>query len=304
MESAGAVKIFNRSIEKNNLIYNEYLGDGDTSSFKDVIESDPYKDLNIKITKLECIGHVQKRMGTRLCKVVKTYKGTNTPLHGRGKLTKSVINSMQNFYSLAIRNNFENLYAMKKAVWAVLFHCTDFDDKEWRHHMCPRDSETWCKYHLNRVHGVNTYVEQVNLSVAVFNILKPTFTDLSSDDLLKKCLHGKTQNANEALNQIIWRRSPKSIFVGRVVLESAVNSSVIEFNEGPNGIFSVLNKFHLTGYVTPMKLNEKKKETIKRSLQKSTDRVKKRRKQLRTIKKGYLDKDDEEKNSKYIPGGF
>ena len=66
MESAGAVKIFNRSIEKNNLIYNEYLGDGDTSSFKDVIESNPYKDLNIKITKLECIGHVQKRMGTRL----------------------------------------------------------------------------------------------------------------------------------------------------------------------------------------------------------------------------------------------
>ena len=53
-----------------------------------------------------------------------------------------------------------------------------------------------------------------------------------------------------------------------------------------------------------MKLNEKKKENIKWSLQKSTDRVKKRRKQLRTIKKGYLGKDDEEKNSKYIPGGF
>ena len=32
MESGGAVEIFNRSITKHNLIYKEYLGDGDTSS--------------------------------------------------------------------------------------------------------------------------------------------------------------------------------------------------------------------------------------------------------------------------------
>lgn len=32
MEAAGATKMFNRSVEKNNLTYSEYLGDGDTSS--------------------------------------------------------------------------------------------------------------------------------------------------------------------------------------------------------------------------------------------------------------------------------
>ena len=39
MESVGAVAVFNRSISKNKLIYKEYLGDGDTSSFNDVVKS-------------------------------------------------------------------------------------------------------------------------------------------------------------------------------------------------------------------------------------------------------------------------
>ena len=64
MESAGAINIFNRSVEKNSIIYDEYLGDGDSSSFKEVIESVPYKAYNVVPEKLECIGHAQKRMGT------------------------------------------------------------------------------------------------------------------------------------------------------------------------------------------------------------------------------------------------
>ena len=69
----------------------------------------------MKPEKLECIGHAQKRMGTRLRNIVKSYKGTKTPLHGKNRLTESIINSMQNFYGLAIRRNTNSLYAMKKA---------------------------------------------------------------------------------------------------------------------------------------------------------------------------------------------
>ena len=58
MESAGAVEIFARSVERNCLVYKDYIGDGDTSSFKDVVDSDPYKVYGIKPKKLECIGHV------------------------------------------------------------------------------------------------------------------------------------------------------------------------------------------------------------------------------------------------------
>ena len=114
MEAAGAIEIFCRSIEKNGLIYNKYLGDGDTSSFTEVVNSQPYANHgDIIPEKLECVGHVQKRLGTRLRNKIKSYKGTKTPLSGRGKLTDKVINSMQNYYGIAIRDNKNELYAMK-----------------------------------------------------------------------------------------------------------------------------------------------------------------------------------------------
>ena len=105
MESSGAVDIFNRSIIKHNIIYKEYLGDGDTSSFNDVVRSEPYVKHSLTPIKLECVGHVQKRFGTRLRNLVKSYKGTKTPVSGKGQLTDKCINSMQNYYGMATRSN-------------------------------------------------------------------------------------------------------------------------------------------------------------------------------------------------------
>ena len=80
MESNGAVKIFQRSVEKRKLIYKEYLGDGDTSSFKEVVGSEPYKQFSVEPVKQECVGHIQKRVGKRLRDRIKTYKGTKLQL--------------------------------------------------------------------------------------------------------------------------------------------------------------------------------------------------------------------------------
>lgn len=50
----------------------KYLGDGDSKGFDSVASSNPYGDNikpygdNIKIEKMQCINHVQTRMGTRL----------------------------------------------------------------------------------------------------------------------------------------------------------------------------------------------------------------------------------------------
>ena len=73
LRSSGAVEIFRHSVEKYGLIYNQYLGDGDSSSFTDVVNSNSYKEYNIIPEKLECVGHVQKRLGTRLRNKVKEH---------------------------------------------------------------------------------------------------------------------------------------------------------------------------------------------------------------------------------------
>ena len=106
------------------------MGDGDASSLKEVVKSNPYSEFDIVPGRVECVGHVQNRLGTRLLKIVMEYKGAATPLSGKGKLTEKIINSSQNFYVIAIRQNIGNLSEMKKAVGAILWHCTDMKDIE------------------------------------------------------------------------------------------------------------------------------------------------------------------------------
>ena len=307
MESIGAVTMFKRSIEKNNLVYHEYLGDGDTSSYKDVIDADPYKDINIMPVKLECIGHVQKRLGTRLRNLVKSYKGTKTPIGGRGKLTESIINSMQNYYGLAIRNNTTSLYAMKKAVGSVLNHCTAFPDENLsRHGMCPRDKDTWCKYQLSKLNGNSSYKSsKVNIPVSIHNLLKPTFKDLSDDTLLSKCLHGETQNTNEAFNGVVWSRCPKRVFINKRTFEIGINSAVLHYNDGEKGLLEVLSYFGLSGSITVHNSAKRDKNRISRMKRKSGQKDRTQRKNLRSIKKGYLDEEKlAEKTESYSAGAF
>ncbi len=104
MEPVGAVRIFERSEETRSLRYTKYLGDGDSSSFKKVQESRPYGDAIIQ--KLECVGHVQKRCGTRLRRLKNSNKGVKLAdgkgLAGAGRLTDKCIDTLQNYYGLAI----------------------------------------------------------------------------------------------------------------------------------------------------------------------------------------------------------
>ena len=44
--------------------YLEFVGDGDTNTFTKLCSAKPYSDKAVKT--LECAGHVQKLMGTRL----------------------------------------------------------------------------------------------------------------------------------------------------------------------------------------------------------------------------------------------
>ncbi|GFV23617.1 uncharacterized protein TNCV_275031 [Trichonephila clavipes] len=94
MEAVGATRIFQRSIVKRGLKYAHYYGDGDSKGFISV--KDTYgKD---SVTKYECIGHVQKRVGARLRKL----KSKNKNLSGKGKLTDSFIDRLQNYYGIAV----------------------------------------------------------------------------------------------------------------------------------------------------------------------------------------------------------
>ena len=143
---------------------------------------------------------------------------------------------MQNYYGLAIRQNTDDLYAMKKSVGAILYHLTENDDNEERHKFCPRTKDSWCKYQSDKLTGKETYKSKVNLPAAIKSAILPIFQDLSKDELLSKCLLGYTQNANEALNKLIWQRCPKSTFVSKKAVDLAAASAVSYLNDGCSGL--------------------------------------------------------------------
>ncbi|GFW86392.1 uncharacterized protein TNCV_4331761 [Trichonephila clavipes] len=75
--------------------------------------------------KYECIGHVQKRVGARLRKL----KCKNKNLSGKGKLTDSCIDRLQNYYGIAVHSNVGNLSGLQQNVIAALFHCSSSVEK-------------------------------------------------------------------------------------------------------------------------------------------------------------------------------
>ena len=66
METSGTETAFRRSVERYDLHYKECLGDGDSKSYARVINADPAIYDGVQISRLECCGHFQKRMGRQL----------------------------------------------------------------------------------------------------------------------------------------------------------------------------------------------------------------------------------------------
>ena len=133
MEIVATKRIFRRSVEKHGLRYVKFLGDGDSKSFPAV--EDIYE--GIKVEKLECVGHVQKRVGNRLRNLKKNVKG----LGGRVCLTDNIIDKLQNYYGMAIRQNSGDLNAMKIATAAFLFHVASSAANDYHTHFPSRSDD-------------------------------------------------------------------------------------------------------------------------------------------------------------------
>ena len=105
-----------------------------------VVKNDPYPGAVVE--KLECAGHIQKHLGSRLRNLKLTMKGPladGKTLGRNSRLTEKVINKLENYFGIGLRQSTGNtVYQLKKAIRAVLFHCSEAADLETRHQVCPQ----------------------------------------------------------------------------------------------------------------------------------------------------------------------
>ena len=202
-----------------------------------------------RVMKLDCIGHVQKRLGKALYEFQRTATKLEDgkPVKGKqGRLTKAAIEKLKGYYGKAIRNNVNRditsvqerdaaVRAMKTEIKAGLYHCLKLPPKE-RHRYCPNNS--WCRYKKkipcpDKPHHLDPVFEKH---------LELIYDRLSDPALLARCLPGYTQNANESINALVWARCPKHKWHGRKRIEMATASATLQFSSGASAKHDVMVK--------------------------------------------------------------
>lgn len=237
MEVDAVKEMFLRSEEKFGVKYSNYIGDGDSKTFKAILDSNPYGD-DLTVVKSECVGHVEKRMGSRLRNVRKEKK-----LSGKGKLTENVVKKLTTYYGLSIRRNVNSVEDMKREIMATYYHIFS-TTKNPNHNNCPTGAESWCKWQKAIALGKDPQLEDLTplLGDEMKEHLLPIYTDLSRDDLLERCLGGHTQNANESFNATVWRICPKHLNSGLKIVEISAYIAAGMFNEGYTSILKLMNE--------------------------------------------------------------
>ena len=258
-----------------------------------------------EIKKEECVGHVQKRLGTALRKYKKDNKGKKLAdgktVGGKGRLTDKVINKMQNYYGKAIRGNKGNLNGMKESIKAIQCHMVKNGKLtlEKQHQYCPKSDDTWCKYWKDKREETKLYNKDNRLPEVFMTELDPIFQRLSKDDQLSRCLKGITQNQNEAANGILWSKCPKTKFCGARRVRIAACATIAAFNTGAASQAVILQLCGVTPGIQTMRGLRKQDATRMRNVAKKvSEKYGKRRQKLRAKKKDKLDRES------YQHGGF
>ena len=210
METEGAKRVFQRSIERHNLHYVEYLGNGDNKSYLSV--KDVYEGLEIK--KSELVGYYQMIIHTRLRKLKKKGKG----LMRRDRLTDAIIDRLQNFGGVTIRQNQGNLEIMKSSLLASLIHVASKEDNNFPFAHCPTGSDSWCLFNADKVNQTNTCTPGPGLPNDVIYKIRPIYLELSKESELVKCFHGKTQKPNESFSGMICNHTVNPKFSRRKII--------------------------------------------------------------------------------------
>lgn len=150
---------------------------------------------------------------------------------------------LSTYYGLSITRNPDSLENMKKAVWVTFFHYTSTDRKP-RHSTC---SNSWCKYLKHKAEKPKErYMHPATFDELTKGLLKKVYEELSSEDLLKICLGGNTQNNNESFNSLVWNFASKHNFTGKKVLEIATLTAACIFNEGFLPVLKIMELMGVT----------------------------------------------------------
>ena len=297
MEGAIAVDLWKRSVTRNRLIYSTYIGDGDSSSFKRVVESDPYEGLE-PIRKEECLGDLQKRVKKHLTKKSST----------SASIPKAKADRIGQLYALVVvQNKGKPAQVIRQALWNLVGHLGEDHDN------CPVTCESWCYFAKAQAQFAldpslpppKRRVPYCSDTELVW--LKEVFQTFASLEVCGAVTMGKTQNANESLHSVIWHNSPKGKYVGQKSLDCSTALAVTSFNEGSLSFAAILREYGVSVSASTVKYLASRDKTRMLNRERAileTQRRRRRQQKARTQAAEASRQRREKRASKYVPGAF
>ena len=233
MEPAAAMLIWSRSIQKRKLCYTTFIGDGDSKSFQQVCNLNPYNGTPIR--KEECLAHVSKRLKKTLCTVKMNTKNHSYIQH---KLTDPKATYISSNYSKAIlQHKGQSPATIAERLNIFLSHASG------RHGHCPMN--TWCQWRQTSTSSKQPPTAQTNFSQLDIDKTKEAFQTYATEEFCSHVTLGMTQNANESLHKVIWNFCPKAKYVSPQSVAISTAVAVTVFNEGELSIYGFMKDLQL-----------------------------------------------------------
>ena len=161
-------------------------------------------------------------------------------LTGTGRLTLARIDTIQNFYGRAIRDNRGDAKEMARSTRAILKHYSSTVE-EPKHDDCPAGASSWCSFQRDIANGTDLHKPIKNpFSDAVVEVMQPLFDRLGDETFLIGCEGCYTQNRNESLHHVIWGMASKELFSSPQEVSLAISLGVLQFNQGFNATYKEL----------------------------------------------------------------
>ena len=233
MEPAAAKRIWSRSVKKRKLCYTTFIGDGDSKSYQEVCEMDPYNGATIH--KEECLAHVSKRLKKTLCK---KKKNTKKQTYIQCKLTEPKAEYVSSNYSTVVRQNRGQTAALiARGLNILLSHVSGI------HENCPEDS--WCRWRQTSSSAKPPPAALTNYSPLEIEKIKEVFNIYATEEFCSHLTLGMTQNANESLHNTIWNLCPKAKYVSPQSVTISTAVAVTIFNEGELSVYGFMKDLQL-----------------------------------------------------------
>ena len=261
----------------------------------------------MEVQKVECVGHIQKRMGGRLIRKKKDMKGKKLSdgktIEGCNRLTNNLIDTFQRYYGKALLENKGDLQNMQKAVKAIWHHYASTEDNQM-HNYCHEGTDSWCKWQRDQANGTSPFKPK-NVAPAVMEDILPTFEGLWAENLLQSVLEGLSQKNNEALNHLVWDISPKQKFAGPETVLIACALAICLFNSGAKTLQTVLRGLNLeVGVYCKSGFNTIDQQRLYATREKSLEATKVHRQIRRSQRKSRNERNEEQEGPTYEPGAF